>query len=59
MDTSTCEFKNYWIWQLILDGVVDMNVGYEANDSGSKHSSGIYLSYFMLHSKVGLNLFFI
>ena len=36
-----------------------MNVGCEANDSGSKLSSGIYLSYLMLHSEVGLNLFFI
>ena len=36
---------------------MDVNVGYEANDSGSKHSSGVYLSYFILHSKVGLKLF--
>ena len=35
-----------------------MDVGYEANDSGSKHSSGVFLSYFILHSKVGLKLFF-
>ena len=45
-------------WQLVLDGVVDMNVGYEANDSGSKHPSSVYLSYFILYSKVGLKLFF-
>ena len=50
--------KHYWIWQLVLVGVVDMNVGYEANDSGSKHPSSVYLSYFILHSKVGLKLFF-
>ena len=50
--------KHYWIWQLVLDGVVDMNVGYEANDSGSKHSSSVYLSYFVLYSEVGLKLFF-
>ena len=36
-----------------------MNVGCEANDSCSKLSSGVYLSYLMLHSKVGLKLFFI
>ena len=35
--------KNYWIWQLILDGVVDMDVGYKANDPGSKHYSGFFL----------------
>ena len=51
--------KHNWIWQPVLVVVVDMNVGYEANDSGSKHSSGVYLSYFILHSKVGLKLFFI
>ena len=45
-------------WQLVLDGVVDMKVGYEANDSGSKHPSSVYLSYFILYSKVGLKLFF-
>ena len=50
--------KHYWIWQLVLDGVVDVNVGYEASDSGSKHPSSVYLSYFILHSKVGLKLFF-
>ena len=50
--------KHYWIWQRVLDGVVDMNVGYEANDSGSKHSSSVYLSYFVLYSEVGLKLFF-
>ena len=25
------------IWHLFLDGEVDMDVGYETNDSGSKH----------------------
>ena len=50
--------KHHWIWQLVLDGVVDMNVGYEANDVGSKHPSSVYLSYFIWHSKVGLKLFF-
>ena len=39
--------KHHWIWQLVLDGVVDMNVGYEANDVGSKHPSSVYLSYFI------------
>ena len=34
-----------------------MDVAYEANDSGSKHSSGGFLSYFILHGKVGLKLF--
>lgn len=33
-----------------------MDVGYEANESGSKHSSGVFLSYFISHSKVGLIL---
>ena len=37
-------FKNYWIWQLVLDGVLDIDVGYEANDSGSNQfSSSVYL----------------
>ena len=50
--------KHNWIWQPVLVGVVDMNVGYEANDSGSTHPSSVYLSYFILYSKVGLKLFF-
>ena len=50
--------KHHLIWQLVLDGVVDMNVGYEANDVGSTYPSSVYLSYFILHSKVGLKLFF-
>ena len=29
------------IWHLVLDGVVDMDVGCEANDSGSKHPSSV------------------
>ena len=37
-------FKNYWIWQLVLDGVVDIDVAYEAIDSGSKQfSSSVHL----------------
>ena len=51
-------FKNYWIWQLVLDGVVDMGVDYKANDLGSKHYSGVFLSYFILHGNVGLKLLF-
>ena len=45
-------FKNYWNWQLVLDGVVDMDMGYEGNYSGSKHSSSVHLSYFILLNKV-------
>lgn len=37
--------KNSRTWQPFLDDVVDIDVGYEANDSNSKHSSGVYLSY--------------
>ena len=34
-----------------FDGVVDMDVVDEANDSSSKHPSSVYLScYFILHS---------
>ena len=47
-------FKNYWIWQQVVDGVVDMDVGYKASDPGSKHHSGVFL----FHGKVGLKLFF-
>ena len=36
-----------------------MDVGYEANELASKHYSGVFLSYFISHSKVGLKLFFI
>lgn len=32
-------FKNYWIWQLVFDGVGL----YEANHSGSKHQSSVYV----------------
>ena len=39
-------FKNYGIWQLVLDGVVDMDVGYKASDPGSKHHSGFFLFHF-------------
>ena len=40
--------KTSGILQLFLDGVVDMDVGYDANGSGSKHPSSVYLSYFIL-----------
>ena len=43
---------------IFLDGVVDMDVGYKASYPGSKHYSGVFLSYFILHSKVELKLFF-
>ncbi|CAH3152686.1 unnamed protein product, partial [Porites lobata] len=46
------------IWQLVLDGVVDMDVAYKASDPGSKHYSGFFLFRFILHTKVGLKLFF-
>ena len=45
--------------EIVLDGVADMDVGFEASDSASKHPSSIYLSYFILHSKVGFKLFLI
>ena len=46
-------FKNYLICQLVLEGVVNMDMpGYEENDSGLKHSSSVHLSYFILLSKV-------
>ena len=42
-------FKNYWIWQLVLlDGVVDMDVGYKASDPGSKHHTGVFLFHFYI-----------
>ena len=47
-------FQNYCIWQLVLDGVVDMDVGFKASDPGSK----FFYFTFILHSKVGLKLFF-
>ena len=31
---------------------MDIDVEYKANDPGSKHSNGVFLSYFILHSKV-------
>ena len=43
--------KKKWIWQLVLDGVVDMDVGSKASDPGSKHYSGFILFHFILHSK--------
>ena len=33
---------------VVLDGVVDMDVGYKASDPGSKHYSGFFL--FVLHA---------
>ena len=45
--------------EVVLDGVADMDVGFVASDSGSKHPSSIHLSYFILHSKVGFKLFLI
>ena len=50
-------FSRYW--HVALDGVVDMgvHVGYEANDSGSKHSSPVYgVSIFFMYYTVKLNL---
>ena len=38
----------YWIWQLVLDGVGDMDVGYKASDPGSKHHSGVFLFHFYI-----------
>ena len=43
-------FKNYCIWQLVFDNVVEMDVGYEANGPSSKHPSSVFLSYYILHS---------
>ena len=43
-----------FFWQLVLDGVVDMDVGYKGSDPGSK----FFYFTFILHSKVGLKLFF-
>ena len=45
--------------EVVLDGVAVVDVGFEASDSGSKHPSSIYLSYFILQSKVGFKLFLI
>ena len=42
-----------------LDDVANMDVGFDAGDSGSKHPSSIYLFYFILHSKAGFKLFLI
>ena len=50
--------KICWIWQLVLDNVVEMDVDHEANDPSSKHPSSVFLSYFILHSEVGLKSFF-
>ena len=55
-------FKNYWIWQLVLDGVVDMDVGYKASDPSRQVQSitvEFFNFFFILHSKVGLKLFFL
>ena len=56
--------ENYWIWQLVLDGVVDMDVGYKASDPRLQNSpvtrvQSITVEFFyftlILHSKVGRN----
>ena len=41
--------------QVILDGVGDMDVGYEVNDSGSKHPSSVYLSFSYYTVKLDLS----
>ena len=46
------------IWHLVLDRVVDMDVGCEANDSGSKHPSSVYLSCYFSEYTVKLDLSF-
>ena len=38
-------FHCNWIWQLVLDGVADKDVDYEANDLGSKHPSDVFPSH--------------
>ena len=45
--------------EVVLDGVANMDVSFEASVSGSKHPSSIYLFYFILHSKIGFKLFLI
>ena len=45
--------------EVVLDDVANMDVGFDAGDSGSKHPSSIYLFYFILHSKAGFKLFLI
>ena len=46
-------------WELVLDGVVDMDVDYKASDPGSKHHIGVFLFHFYItQSAVGLKLFF-
>ena len=50
--------ENPWN-EVVLDGVANMDVSFEASVSGSKHPSSIYLFYFILHSKVGFKLFLI
>ena len=52
----TAYFKNYWIWQLVLDGVVDMDVGYKASDPGSSITVEFFYFTFILHSKVVLHV---
>ena len=48
-------YKNVYIFKITaFDGVVDMDVGYKASDPGSK----FFYFTFILHSKVGLKLFF-
>ena len=50
-------FKNYWIWQLVLDGVVDMDVGYKASDpSRQVQSITVEFFNFFLYYTVKLDL---
>ena len=51
----TCKFKNYWIWQPLHDVVVDMNVGYEANDPGCKVFQLMFFILFYSTHKLGIS----
>ena len=43
-----------FFWQLVLDGVVDMDVGYKASDGVQSITVEFFYFTFILHSKVGL-----
>ena len=43
-------FKNHSSWQLVLVGVVDMDISYEAKASGSSHT--LLCSFSFFYSKV-------
>ena len=43
-------FKNYWIWQLVLDGVVDMDVGYKCKWPGFKASQWSFSISFLYYT---------